>query len=205
MSEEDLKRTAPEAAASEPADDEPEDMDVQEEPKMVPLAALQAERKKRQFYEEQLAQRTPAKEEAEDLDALVEKRTLKNATAEVKREVMETLYQDMNPKAVQEIEQFLKPILEKKPWLASSVDTAQNRYARAYEIVQDYKHLVDKSAKNDTLKGQSAGQRIVANAQKPGSPADIAKSAPTGGAEFMKSMQGTKEFRDYRQKMLSKR
>ena len=48
-----------------------------------------------------------------------------------------------NPKAVQDINKYLDLILEKKPWLASSVREAVNRYARAAEIVEDYKHLVE--------------------------------------------------------------
>lgn len=179
-----------------------------EEPKMVPLAALEAERRKRQeseakasVYERMItAKEQNEDEEPEDDTVLVEKRTLKEQQALTKRQILEEVYQDVHPEAVQKINKYLKPILEKKPWLAASVDSAQNRYARAYEIVQDYLHLVEekpiaRTATND-------GKRIVENAQKPRSPVEIGKSAQPSGADYLKSVQGKKEFREYRQRLL---
>lgn len=178
--------------------------------KMVPLAALQAERRKRQdlearaqVYEELMRSKDMKQEpeEEEDPNALVEKQHLKETTAHTKRDILETLYQDMNPEAVQKINKYLKPILEKKPWLAQSVDTAQNRYARAYEIVQDYIHLVEEKPQTRQSNNMD-GQRIIQNAQKPRSPAEVGKSARPEGMEYLKSIQGKKEFREYRQKVL---
>jgi len=191
---------------------EVESQEENQEQKMVPLAALQAERRKRQdlearaqVYEEIIRTTKESKqevqEEEEDPNALVEKKHLQESNATTKREILETLYQDMNPEAVQKINKYLKPILEKKPWLASSVDTAQNRYARAYEIVQDYIHLVEE--KPVARQSSNAdGQRIVQNANKPRSPVDIGKSARPEGMEYLKSIQGKKEFREYREKVL---
>lgn len=202
-------------AASEQSDVEPQD---QEEQKMVPLAALKAERKKRQegearaleaeakakLYQEYLMRAKEEKqepEEPEDPSALVETQQLKQTVDATKREILETLYQDLNPKAVQEINKYLKPILEKKPWLAQSIDTAPNRFARAAEIVNDYMHLVEE--KTLTRKSPTTdGQRIVQNAGKPRSPVEIGKSAQPSGTEYLKSIQGKKEFREYRQKVL---
>lgn len=209
MTEETLEQDQLATASEQP---EVEHQEEHQEQKMVPLSALQAERRKRQdseakaqLYQEYLvraqqAQQQQEQPEEEDPSALVERQHLKQNTAEAKREILETLYQDMNPDAVQKINKYLKPILEKKPWLAQSVDTAQNRYARAYEIVQDYLHLVeDKPA---AKVANMDGQRIVQNAQKPRSPVDIGKSARPEGTEYLKSIQGKKEFRDYRQKVL---
>jgi hypothetical protein len=180
------------------------------EPKMVPLSALEAERRKRQdaeakaqVYQEFLAKQentVEKPEEQEDPNGLVEKHVLRETTAASERRILETLYQDMNPKAVQEINQYLKPILEKKPWLAQSVDTAQNRYARAFEIVQDYKHLVE--PKSQVRQNNQDGQRIIQNANKPRSPAEVGKSARPQGMEYLKSIQGKKEFREYRENLL---
>lgn len=202
-------------AASEPT---PQVQEENQEPTMVPLAALQAERRKRQdlearankaeaesrVYQDHLMranQPAEAPEEDEDPSALVERQHLQQNNASTKRDILETLYQDMNPAAVQQINKYLKPILEKKPWLAQSVDTAQNRYARAYEIVQDYLHLVEEKpvAKQS---GMTDGQRIIQNSQKPRSPAEVGKSARPEGAEYLKSIQGKKEFREYRQRVL---
>ncbi len=185
-----------------------------EEPKMVPLAAFEAERRKRQeaqaknqVLEGFLArakEETEEPEVKEDPKGLVENDKLQQVTATTKREILETLYKDMNPKAVQEIDQYLKLIFEKKPWLAASVDTAQNRWARAHEIVTDYKHLVEPTSTKAAVKSSAPtdGQRIVQNSQKPRSPVEIGKSAQPGGMDYLKSIQGKKEFREYRQKML---
>jgi hypothetical protein len=205
-------------AASEQPDVEPQE-GQEVEPTMVPLAALKAERKKRQeetqkrqeseakaqLYQEYLMraqeERVAEPKEPEDPNALVEKHVLKQTTESTKREILETLYQDMNPEAVQKINKYLKPILEKKPWLASSVDTAQNRYARAYEIVQDYLHLVEEKPVV-RQSSNSDGKKIIENAQKPRSPVEMGKSAQPGGSDYLKSIQGKKEFREYRQKVL---
>lgn len=182
----------------------------QEEPKMVPLAALQAERKKRQEYEtrtkvyEDLLAKKNAEpeemEEIEDQEALLTKASFRQEKAMTKREILEQVYQDMNPTAVQKINTYLKPILDKKPWLAASIDTAVNRLSRANEIVEDYMHLVEEKPK--TKSAASDAKRIVENANKPRSPVEVGKSAQPTGTEYLKSIQGKKEFREYRQKVL---
>jgi len=198
------------AAVSEQPDIEQQDTS-QEEPKMVPLAALQAERRKRQeletrtkVYEELMnKQAAPQQEEVEeDPEALLTKGSFKQEKALTKREILEQVYQDMNPEAVQQINTYLKPILDKKPWLAASVDGALNRLARANEIVQDYKHLVEDKPKTNVSHANSDAKRIIENSKKPGSPADVGKSAAPSGTEYLKSIQGKKEFREYRQKVL---
>lgn len=199
-------------AASEQTEVESTDNHDTNVSKMVPLAALQDERRKRQeleartqVYEELLRNKQESmkqEEPEEDPNAIVERKDLQENSAHTKRDILETLYQDMNPKAVQEINKYLKPILEKKPWLAASVDTAQNRYARAYEIVQDYIHLVEERPAGRQTSSNTDGKRIVENSRKPGSPVDIGKSARPEGMEYLKSIQGKKEFREYRQKVL---
>lgn len=194
------------AAASEQAEVLQEDSG-QEEPKMVPLAALQAERRKRQefetrtkVYEDLLAKKdVPEEVEQEDPEALLTRSSFQQEKALTKREILEQIYQDMNPQAVQKINTYLKPILDKKPWLAATLDNAVNRLARANEIVDDYMHLVEEKPK---VKASSDAQRIVENSRKPGSPVEIGKSAQPTGTEYLKSIQGKKEFREYREKVL---
>lgn len=195
-----------EPVTQEAVSEQPEVQAEEVEQKMVPLTALEAERRKRQdaeakanAYQEMINNQGIVEKEQEDPNGLVEKRMLNEAQAASERRILETVFQEMNPSAVQEINAYLKPILDKKPWLAQSVDTAQNRYARAYEIVQDYKHLIDGKGKTQS---SNDGKRIVENAQKPGSPVDIGKSANHKGAEYLRSIQGTQEFRDYRKKVL---
>lgn len=197
------------AAVSEQAVVDQQDTN-QQEPTMVPLAALQAERRKRQEYEtrnkvyEDLLskQNSQAKEpeEDEDPEALVTKSSFREEKALTKREILEQVYQDMNPEAVQKINTFLKPILDKKPWLAATLENAVNRLARANEIVDDYMHLVAEKPKSKAP--ASDAQRIVDNANKPRSPVEVGKSAQPSGTEYLKSIQGKKEFREYRQKVL---
>lgn len=180
----------------------------QKEQEMVPLAALQAERRKRQelearakVYEELMAKKPQETEEEEDSEALLTKGSFREEKALTKREILEQVYQDMNPAAVQDINMYLKPILDKKPWLAASVDNALNRLARAKEIVDDYRHLID--VKQKTTSQVSDAKRIVENSQKPRSPVEAGKSAQPSGTEYLKSIQGKKEFREYRQKLLA--
>ncbi len=207
-----------EAAVSEQNQGDSQE-DQQDGQKMVPLSAMLATRKKAQDAEERAikaeaaaaayqdylnkmnAGKQQVEEEEDDPRAIVERKDLRESTAHTKRDILETLYQDMNPEAVQKINKYLKPILEKKPWLAASVDTAQNRYARAYEIVQDYLHLVEEKPVTRQSSNQD-GRRIIENAQKPRSPAEVGKSARPEGVEYLKSIQGKKEFREYRQKVL---
>ncbi len=214
MSEEIKEEQIQETAVSEQAVEElQEEQDGQ---KMVPLSAMLATRKKlqeaenraikaeaaQQAYQEYLNKmNAPEAKEEEDPSALVERQHLQQNTASTKRDILETLYQDMNPEAVQKINKYLKPILEKKPWLANSVDTAPNRYARAHEIVNDYLHLVEDKPLERKSSNQD-GRRIIENAQKPRSPIEVGKSARPEGTEYLKSIQGKKEFRDYRAKVL---
>jgi hypothetical protein len=198
------------AAVSEQAD--PTQEQNQEEQKTVPLAAMMAEKKRRQeetrlryeaearnkVLEEMIAQKAQPEEE-EDPEALVTKGSFKQEKAMTKREILEQVYQDMNPEAVQKINTYLKPILDKKPWLAASVDNALNRLARANEIVNDYLHLVEEKPSSKVV---SDAKRIVENSQKPRSPVEVGKSAQPTGTEYLKSIQGKKEFREYRQKVL---
>lgn len=193
-----------------PAVSEQAPVESQEEKQetMVPLAALQAERRKRQelearnhVYEEIMRSKDQPPQEPEDPNALVEKHHLQEWNAQTKRDILESIYQESNPEAVQKINKHLANILEKKPWLAASVDSAPNRYARAYEIVNDYLHLVEeKPAVRQS--SNTDGQRIIQNSQKPRSPVDIGKSARPEGMEYLKSIQGKKEFREYREKVL---
>lgn len=195
------------------------DEQVEQTPQQVPLEALQAERKKRQELESNFhaykelvkrldEQKAQAKQEPEeDEEELVSRRDLKafqqNLTTEqffaLKREIAEETFKESNPQAIKEINTSLKQILEQKPWLADTIEKATNRYARAYEIVQDYQPLV--GAKNAQKK---EAQKVIDNAKKPGSPAATAKPSQLTGADYMKSIAGTNDFREYRKKLLGR-
>ncbi len=185
--------------------------EVSSEPKQVPLTALQAERRKRQDLEaqnrlyadyiERMKSENEAQvlEEDEDPERLLDMKEFKSQQALTKREIREEVYKDMNPKAMAQVKKYLDQILEKKPWLADSIKSSENRYARAAEIVEDYQHLVE--TKKNYATGNE-GAKIVANANKPGSPITVAKAAPTSNSAYLKSIQGTPAFREYRQKVM---
>lgn len=187
--------------------------------RQVPLEALEAERRKRQEAEAQnrilrefaesknQAQMQTQEEDSEDDEELVNRKDLKNfhqkLTKEelmvMRREIAEETYKDSNPERIKSINANLKEILERKPWLADTIAAAPNRYARAYEIVQDYMPQVAEKRSQATQ-----GKKIIENSQKPGSPIAVGKTQQLSGADYLKSIAGTSEFRDYRKKLLGR-
>jgi len=191
---------------------------VQEAPRTVPLEALEAERRKRQEVEAQnralqdfmvksKADEKPSDEADDDDDFITKaemKKRLEKVTFSQKREVLEEAFCENKPEAVELINKHLQEIIKRKPWLASTIDSAQNRYARAYEIVQDYMPKEEKVAPASKFsRPQAEAKKIIENSQKPGNPTTIAKAANGSNLDYLKSIQGKPEFRDYRRKMLS--
>lgn len=185
--------------------------------RQVPLKALENERHKRQQLEERNRlleealmrqhQAETTKHNEEEDNELVNRRELrqfqermsKEELVAMKREIAEDTYKEVNPEAIKQINLHLKEILERKPWLAGSIQEAPNRYARAYEIVQDYAPVVQ-------AKRQSAveAQKIVENSKKPGSPVSVAKASGGSQTEYLKSIAGTPEFSKYRKQLLGR-
>jgi hypothetical protein len=175
----------------------------------VPLTALTAERKKRQETENQVrllaeyvnklkSAEQDQQPEEEDPEDWVTNQRFKETQNQTKQEIMEEMYLQMNPDALPKINKYLTQIIEQKPWLADSVKTATNRYARAYEIVNDYGHMVEPKRNSQA---QADAARVVQNANKPKSPVATGKSAKMSNTEYLKSIAGTKEFREYRNKV----
>lgn len=189
-----------------------EEQVVTSEPvRQVPLEALEAERRKRKEAEAQnkalqeymlKSKQTyePAQDEDDEEEYMTKAEFKKRAFAQ-KREVLEEAFCSSNPVAVQEINKNLEEIIKQKPWLAQTIENSPNRYARAYEIVQAFKPKEElnpyKSAKTADVK------RIVENSKKPVSTNSISKSSTMNNAEYLRSIAGTPEFREYRRKMLS--
>jgi hypothetical protein len=193
---------------------------VQEAPRTVPLEALEAERRKRQDLEAQnralqdLMMKSKAPQaEAEsddDEDEFITKAEMKKRLDKVsftqKRELLEEAFCDNKPEAVDLINTHLENIIKRKPWLAQTIESAPNRYARAYEIVQDYMPIENKVAPAQKFsRPQAEAKRIVENAQKPGNPSTIAKATNGSNLDYLKSIQGKPEFQEYRRKMLAGR
>jgi hypothetical protein len=219
------KIEAEQPVVSEPVVDAGSDNQVADQAeRQVPLSALEAERQKRQERDEEnrylreLAtqqkaqlesmQQRPAAQDNSDED-LVNKRDLrqfkdqlsKEDFIQMKREIAEESFKDANPEAIRQIDMHLKEIIERKPWLAETIERAPNRYSRAYEIVQDYAPALKANAAAKQSKAEDA-KRIVDNSKKPGTPAVVGKPANMSQGDYMKSMRGKKEFKDYRRELL---
>lgn len=206
--------------SEEQVDEHQSDVDQNDAPpsRTVPLEALEAERRKRQEVEahnralQELMTKSKEPEKAvddsEDDDDFITKAEMKKRLSQLsfdqKREVLEEAFCDTKPEAVQLINQHLEEIIKRKPWLAQTIQTAPNRYARAYEIVQDYMPRDEKVAPASKFTTPRAeAKRIVENSQKPGNPATIAKATDGSNLNYLKSIQGKPEFREYRKKMLA--
>jgi hypothetical protein len=209
----------PVSEAAEVDASEDQETQVRAEPqRTVPLEALEAERRKRQELEAQnralqelmTKSKAPEKveEEDDDEDEFITKAEMKSRLAKVtfaqKREMLEEAFCDSKPEAVELINTHLEQIIKRKPWLAQTIESAPNRYARAYEIVQDYMPKDEKVAPSSKFaRPKDEAKKIVENAQKPGNPATIAKAANGSNLDYLKSIQGKPEFREYRRKMLA--
>ena len=191
--------------------------EVQEQPRTVPLEALEAERRKRQDVEAQnralqdfmvksKGQETKEEEEEDEEEFITKaelKRRLKEATFGNKREVLEEAFCSANPQAVELINKNLETIIKRKPWLAQTIESAPNRYARAYEIVQDYAPREEVASAQKFRDSKAEAKKIVENSQKPGNPSTIVKQANNNNADYLRSIAGKPEFREYRKKMLA--
>lgn len=222
------KIEAEQQAASESVVDAGSEAQVAEQSeRQVPLSALEAERQKRQEREEenrylrelatqqkaQLESMQPKQAAQDDNDEdLVNKRDLKQFKdrlskedfTQMKRDISEETFKDANPEAIRQINMHLKEILEKKPWLADTIERAPNRYSRAYEIVQDYAPAISAQSAIRQNKADDA-KRIVENSKKPGNPTTVGKPSNMNNGDWMKSMRGKKEFNDYRRELLQGR
>jgi hypothetical protein len=203
MTEEEKKIDSAAPASEEQVVDSGEHQETQE--KMVPLAALEAERRKRQELEAQnrayqdflLKQKEAQEQKPQDDDEWVSRREVKQEKQLTKQEILEEVFRDSNPEKIQEINTYLEQIVERKPWLAETIAKAPNRYARAYEIVQDYKHLLVQQKQN-----AAEAKKIVENAKKPGSPIAVGKTGTQSQSDFLLSIRGTPDFKKYRQEVM---
>jgi hypothetical protein len=147
------------------------------EPRTVPLEALEAERRKRQDVEAQnralqefmLKSKAPEPQDSheDDEDDFITKaemkKRLQTTSFAQKREFLEEAFCDSKPDAVALIEANLPEIIKRKPWLAQTIESAPNRYARAYEIVNDYMPREQIAPASKFRSTQADANRIVEN------------------------------------------
>lgn len=168
--------------------------------------ALVAERRKRQdaeAYSRVLQQQYQAfqtkkpevQEEEDEYTRDLKKYTAQQIQSGIKQS-LENQFIQANPQLLDQdpisgrtwLEEKLEPILRKRPYLAQAIQQAENRYARAMEIIDDH---TPKDRSNDTRK------RLEENAKMPGNPAGVAKSGNLNKLEQLNKMS-RKEFSDYR-------
>lgn len=201
------------ATVTEQATQEQSEESQEQQRRMVPLEAMEAERQRRKQAEEQtrmlqqyLMQGTQKQqaqqEEEEDPEDILTKGQFKNSIQQAKREILEEAFVQANPQAVESINQSLEQILKDMPFLEESIKNAPNRYQRAWQIVQKFAGQSQQPAKSNQAKAVSDVQKILENSKKPGSPVAIAKSPTHSQEGYLKSIRGTKDFREYRKKMI---
>lgn len=179
----------------------------EQQERQVPLKALEAERRKRQeaeaenrLYQQHLSQpQQPAAPEEDDGDDWVTKKeyrkSVKSELYQTKREILEEAFVQSNPDAYKQINDDLPELIKQKPWVKEVIENAPNRWQRASELVKDLYH------KPELVKKSQAAQKVVENAQKPGSPTTVGKSATSSKVDYMRSIRGTPEWDQYRAKL----
>jgi len=214
MSEEekDLVSEGPEEQQEEQVVEQEQEVEAEQQERTVPLSALEAERRKRQdveaenrLYQQHLLQsqqKTQQPQEEDDADDLISKRDAMNLVnthlLKTKQEFMEESFCSSNPEAVRQIEEQLPNLIKAKPWIEDVVKNAPNRWQRAWELVND---LAPKAPPSSPQKRQEA-QRIIENSQKPGSPAAVGKSATMSKVDYMRSIRGTPQWDEYKEKLM---
>lgn len=197
---------APDQETSEPQEMQLEES--QQEPRMVPLEAMEAERRKRQDQEAEArylrqrieqyeAQRAaPQQTQEEEYDDPYTRDLIKTMESRVERRLraqQEEATKRSVPNLEERLENELKPLLQRKPWLAQSIANAPNRYERALEILDDY-------APRAAPQREAVMQRMEENRNKPGSPNVGPKSSNLGQLESLKRMN-RREFSQWRAEM----
>lgn len=186
------------------AQDAPQE--AQERDRMVPLKALEEERRKRQELEYQaqwmqqqlqnsqnVMQTAQAQPESDDEDEYG--RELMQRMEHRFRQKQEQKFLQKNPECLDRIQKELAPILQKKPWLAAAINAAENRYEAAMEVINDYAP----KRENDTTK------RMVDNAEKPRSPAQGAVKGGSVSRLEMMSKMSPGEFGQWRDQLRKQR
>lgn len=142
---------------------------------------------------ERLRTQQPKVEEEDDSEEIITRGELRNAAAGWQKQSVESSWMSSNTDRVNAIKEHLPEVLKKKPWLASVIESAPNRYEQASEIVEMY-----------SLKEKDVGKRVIDNSRKPVNPSGIAKSGGQSNAERLRNMSSS-EFRKYRSDLLKKR
>lgn len=196
----------------EVSEQEATDQEVQEtqedlgEPKKVPLEALKKERRKRQEAEmnaayqyqqyQQLQQQQ--QQEPEDDSSKYESATqedLEKNRMQTVQLLEERIWSKSNPEIKKYVDENLNNFLKQRPNYAIAINSAENRYEEAYELMEAFMPRQKKQVKGTHKSKMEA----------PNSPASVPKSAAMNNAVDLMSMND-KEYLEWRRsKSVSRR
>lgn len=194
------------AVAAEPEAVVQEQPQAEQAPEMVPVTALQAERRERQQLQEQnkllqdhmsLMQANQVVQPAPKQDAMAELADDDVLTVGEARKFMGKI-QDNYQSSVEElrvqqkyadynevVSKYLPDVVQKTPSLKATLQNDPNRYELAYYLSKN-----SDSFRGDTheAKKSADAQRIVANGQRAGSLSAVGSTSPQSSVSNIKSM-----------------
>lgn len=184
------------------------DQEVQQEAeKSVPLAALEAERKRRQeaeqqayYIQQQIAMQQAQSSQASQEDEDDYTKSLKNWTqAQIREQTQKNLeeqYVRQNPEILERLQNELPDLYRRRPELKAAVMNSQNRVLAAVQFLDDYA-----PKRSDT---SMTRQKIEENQMKPKSPHGTGKSAKLSKGDMIAKMSSA-EFHQYRNEIMGRR
>ena len=161
-----------------------------EKEQMIPLTALQKERKKRQEAEEKIRyfeQQQQSQQSEEDLYEAATKGDLGATRKDILRDVEERMWIRSNPDLARDVDENLTEFLKQRPHLALAIKESPNRYEEASILM------------NALSPRQKAALKMPPPAKKaaPNSPNSVPKAAGINQAVDVMSMND-KEYNEWR-------
>lgn len=173
-------------------------------PDMVPVTALQAERRERQQLQEQMKMlqdhvslmqsnqtQAPAKDEYDGLqdDDVLTVREAKKFMGQIKNDyktsVEELRVQQKYPDYNEIVTQYLPDVIKKNPALKSTLQKDENKYELAYFLAKNSDTYRETSR---AVKKSTDAQRIVENGQKAGSLSAVGMPTSQSKVSSMRNM-----------------
>ena len=173
-------------------------------PEMVPVTALQAERRERQQLQEQMKMlkdhvslmqanaAQPPKEEVgagmSDDDVLTygdAKKYIGQIQQNYQASVEELRVQQKYPDYNDMVAKYLPDVIEKNPALKTTLQTDPNRYELAYFLAKNSDSYREETKE---VKKSTEAQRIVENSKKAGSLSAVGSTAPQSQVSNIKNM-----------------
>jgi hypothetical protein len=175
---------------------------VQEKaPEMVPVTALQAERRERQQLQEQKkiledhvallrsnqGSNPQEKNEAQGLadDDVLTYGDVKGLLGDIRQRTEEQRMRDKYQDYEETVTKYLPKVIEENPALRSTLLNDENRYYLAYKLAKTSDAYRED---NKVVKRSADAQRIVENSQKAGSLSSVGSTAPQSQVSSYKNM-----------------